>query len=299
MSGARPTLLRVLNSRSTRLLALTGLGIAALLGLDLSLADDQPAPAPAPQTAPPPPLATESPPAEPTHFAEAPEPEASTPAETAEEVPAEPAEAANSDRDERVENVVEAKQNKWIPAYQQTRPSWGVAMTGSLGAFGNASVSTSAAEGVARAIELQGEYQFPFLQAIGVISMGPSAVLYPFTPSESVTKSAISVWSVGGQVRYQARFFREQILVPMVGYEAQRLAYSFNDGSAGSAILKGPVFGGMLLLNIFEPSSASEFYIDQGVSRSYLVGEYKNLAGSDGVVTVAGASIFFGLRFEF
>lgn len=289
MSAARPAPWRALIFRSTLLLGLTGLGIAALLGLDLALADEQPT-ATAPVTAPPPALAPETTPAAAPdqNFAEAPEPEA----------PAEPT-AESPEREERVENVVEARQNKWIPAYQLARPTWGVSVTGSLGAIGNSAVSTATGEGLARAIELQGEYQFPFLQAIGVLSLGPSVALYPFTPTGSVTKAATSVWSAGGQVRYQARFFREQILVPMVGYEAQRLAYSFKDGNSGAAILQGPVFGGMLLLNIFEPSSASEFYIDQGVSRSYLVGEYKQLKGTDGVITVANASIFFGLRFEF
>ncbi len=55
----------------------------------------------------------------------------------------------------------------------------------------------------------------------------------------------------------------------------------------------------MLLLNFMEPSSAAEMYYSHGVSRSYLVAEMRNLAGTDANVTVSGSSYFFGLRLEF
>jgi hypothetical protein len=199
----------------------------------------------------------------------------------------------------RAESVIRARREKWVPAYQLARPAWGISVTGSLQALGGSGIALEQGEATARAAEIQAEYQFPFLQAIGVISLGPSVSIYPMTPSGTVTASPASLWAVGGQIRYQARFLREQPIVPMVGYEAQRLAYRFNDGAAGSTIISGPAFGAMFLLNILEPSSASELYINQGVSRSYLLAEYKTLAGTDGTIDIGGASLFFGLRFEF
>jgi hypothetical protein len=290
-------------------------------------ADDS-IPTVAPDTAPPPPLTpaeseddalgggskdasgnpgdNPSPPAPPTESsgselaepAPEPAPSESPAAATAESNPQPQPPAAPADEEARAENVIAAKEHGWVPAYQLARPSWGAEVTASVAALGNHNLSPDGASGTARAVEIQAEYQFPFLQRIGVLSLGPSVALYPVIPSTGITSSVYSLWSAGGQARYQARFLREQILVPMVGYELQYLTYHFTD-IQGSTTLQGPTFGAMLLLNWFEPSSASELYITEGISRSYLVGEYKMLSGSNGQISIDGGSIFFGLRFEF
>jgi hypothetical protein len=62
---------------------------------------------------------------------------------------------------------------------------------------------------------------------------------------------------------------------------------------------QGVFFGGMLLLNYFEPSASAEFYITTGVTRSYLVAELRQYSANDSALSLSGSSLFFGLRFEF
>jgi hypothetical protein len=179
------------------------------------------------------------------------------------------------------------------------RPNWGASITGSVGALGAADVTPFQAGSVARALEIQVEYQPAFLQSIGVLGVGPNVSIIPLGSDGTVTNSPISIWSAGGQIRYQARYFREQPIVPFASFEMQYMTYHLLNGAEGAALLMGPSFGGMILLNFLEPSSAAELYISDGISRSYLVGEYKILEGNGGKISVSGGSVFFGLRFEF
>jgi hypothetical protein len=87
--------------------------------------------------------------------------------------------------------------------------------------------------------------------------------------------------------------------VPTIGYEYQYLTYALTTGPQGAMPLSGPVFGAMFLLNVLEPTSAAEMYVEQGISRSYLVAEFKSLQGNDANLSISGQSFFFGLRFEF
>lgn len=282
---------------------------AAFIGLRSIAADDStPAlapPAVAPESAPPPPPTEEV-----NKAPETPEPTSETPAAT--EVKPEtpppaspPAEAAQPPAPTPAEVVppdttFAARRQKWVPFYQTTRPAWAFEFTLSAYALGQQDIEGSQAGSITRAFETQVEYQFPFLQSIGVLSVGPSLVIYPVTPLGTVTSNAFAIWSGGGQVRYQARFFREQPIVPMAGFEYQYLTYHFmSDGSMGATGVSGPFFGAMILLNFFEPSAASELFIEQGISRSYLLAEYKQMSGGDGTISVSGGSYFFGLRLEF
>jgi hypothetical protein len=191
-----------------------------------------------------------------------------------------------------------SRHNSRIPSYTLTRPSWGVSATGAIKALGGQSLAPEQTTPT-RALQFAAEYQFPFLQDAGVFSAGPSVGIYPIIGGQKITNTPVSLWEAGGQVRYQARFFREQPVVPFAGYEMQYMNYRLNTGPSGSLTASGPLFGAMLLLNFIEPSSAAEFYVTQGVSRSYLTAEFKSLSGSDGKLAFSGLSLFLGLRLEF
>ena len=221
---------------------------------------------------------------------------ASTTSESSEPGPSTPTPV--SEAPEAVSIAKEARTSR-APRYTLTRPAWGVSVTGSLKALGGKDLVASQGGNSTRAIQISAEYQLPFLQSIGVISLGPSVGIYPIFPIGQTTESALGIWEIGGQARYQLRFFREQIFVPLAGFEVQRIAYTLQSGAAGSLIATGPLFGGMLLLNPLEPSSAAELYINHRVSRSYLVGELRGLSGSDAQISFSGLSVFFGLRLEF
>jgi hypothetical protein len=113
-----------------------------------------------------------------------------------------------------------------------------------------------------------------------------------------VTSGPVNVFSVGAEVRYQARFFREQILVPVVGYAYEGINYRLTYAT-GATDGHGPVYGVWLLLNQLEPDQAAEAYMDSGVIRSYLVAEARNLEGGNEDIDFSGFSYFLGLRIEF
>ena len=188
------------------------------------------------------------------------------------------------------------KYNPRIPIYQRTRPNLGVQVYGSLKALGTPKGQLTTAK--VRATKVEIEWQPRFLQALGVIGFGPSISLYPILPNAGLTTRYYSIWSVGGQARYQARYFREQPLVPYAGYTYEYLKYSLKTGADSSITGQGPFFGAMILLNVFDQPSAAEFYVNHGVTRSYVLAEYRNLSGGDSNVAFNGQALFFGLRFE-
>ena len=187
------------------------------------------------------------------------------------------------------------------PRYTFSQPTYAVSLMGTLSAASipfldtNGTASTQKLRGISLGLEFQPE----FLQSVGVLGFGPN-LSYFFTSEvpDQVTAGGFAVYSIGGEIRYQARFFHEQFLVPFVGYEMESMAYRLKNFS-GSLSINGLAFGGMLLLNALEPEAAGTFYSDQGVSRSYLVAEWRGRSGSDKNLTFSGNAFFFGLRIEF
>jgi hypothetical protein len=184
-----------------------------------------------------------------------------------------------------------------VPKYHYTKPNWGFQLGFSMDSLGKQLLVASQTE-TAKAIQMEFDYQPAFLQSMGVFGIGPTIAFYPIFAT-SVAESPFSLWSVGAHVRYQARFFRQQPVVPVVGYSLDYFTYRFVSASNGSMILQGPVFGVWVFLNMFEPSSAAQLYIDYKISRSYFVAEMKIQSGSDANISISGSSLYFGLRFEY
>jgi len=196
-------------------------------------------------------------------------------------------------------SMIEAEpvRNSRIPLYQYLRPNLGIELSTSLLALGgmNFGAVQVTAKAPTRAVHIEFDYQPTFLQAFGVLGFGPS---FGVVDPGSGTASLGSIWSAGGQIRYQARFFREQPLVPMAGYYAENIVYHINDGPTGSLLITGPMLGAYLLLNTFEPSAAAEVFANSEVLRSYIVGEYRSALGTSAHYSVNGQSVYFGLRVE-
>ena len=196
-------------------------------------------------------------------------------------------------------NSNEERINPFIPRFQQTRPQWAIIFNASLKALGTQPVLPGQGTYNLAGYNAQFEFQPAFLQRFGILSFGPSLSIYPITSNANVTKNALSIWSYGGQIRYQARFLREQWVVPTVSYNFENLNYNLNGGTQGRMYLTGITYGGMFLLNVVDEDAASQFYINYTVSRSYLVAEFRSLSGSDANITLVGSSLFFGLRIEY
>jgi hypothetical protein len=105
-------------------------------------------------------------------------------------------------------------------------------------------------------------------------------------------------WSAGGQIRYQARYFEWQPVVPTFAYSMGSWNYKTTFGSPGSFPVQGPVYGLWVYLNALDRSSSSSFFEDIGVVRSYLTLEMREITGGDAVYKIGGRSYHVGLRFE-
>jgi|GEM_PF-971707 len=195
---------------------------------------------------------------------------------------------------QRTETTFEATRR----GYQYVRPEWATAWTFSGNAFTNASTVPTLENHLIRSFRVQIEYQPTFVQSIGVIGIGPSLSLYPYSKSNDILLPVYRIWSLGTQFRYQAKFFREQIVVPFAGFAFEQVIYHLTDLS-GRVPLSGAFFGLMLLLNPFEPDAAGEAYVASGISRSYLVAELRSASGQDANVTLASSSLSLGFRVEF
>jgi hypothetical protein len=183
-------------------------------------------------------------------------------------------------------------------SYIDARPNFGFQIEGSLNAFGGSTISPAQQGVTSKAVLLETEYQPAFLQSFGVLGFGPSIGAYPTTGSVQVVNGLTSLWEVGAQVRYQFKYFTEQVIVPFVAYNYQRLNYNIIQGGNGSLSIAGGSAGLSVLLNRLDESAAADLYHNTGISRLYLVAEMKNLQGSNEDVAVNGSSFFLGIRCE-
>lgn len=215
-----------------------------------------------------------------------------------------PPPANSTDTTVEASNQSQGRPQRPLTPYEAAHPPWAIQFSVGTNAYGEVIEGVQASEigskHFAQSFSMQFEYQPPFLQRFGMVTLGPSLDWYftgisvPFQ-----VKNTFAVYSYGGQIRYQARYFNNQWLVPVVGYQAQYWNYSTADGAEGRMLAKGPTFGLMFLLNAVEPDVAKDFFVTEGVARSYLLAEFRNINGNDGNINLTGKSLFIGLRLEF
>ena len=183
--------------------------------------------------------------------------------------------------------------------YQLKRPDFAGELTFSPGGLGKTDISGG--QNIwARGIHFSLDYQPPFFQTFGVLAFGPEMNIYPVLPmNPGVASSIYSTWAYGGEIRYQARFFREQLLVPVVGYDYEHLMYHLNTLGSGSFTMSGAIYGVYILMNQLEPTAAYDIYDNAGILRTYLTVEARNLRGTGSQLAVGGTSYFGGIRMEF
>jgi hypothetical protein len=235
--------------------------------------------------------AAEPAPTEPEQVAQPDTPPAPSPA--AEPAPTEPpAAVAGSTR--------KSARDYSVPYYQQKRPQWALELAvAARSAFGDEGRLQGADSSGLRSLQILGEYQPLWFQPAGVLGLGISAGLYSTDPTNQVTNNLAGLLSYGYQARYEARFIRNQWIVPTVGYAGEWVRYSLKGGTTGIVSAGGIFYGGMILLSAFDEASAAELYTNLGVSRVYLLAESRSREGSDTNLVLSGRSYFFGLRFEF
>jgi len=191
------------------------------------------------------------------------------------------------------------------PIYERVRPTWGFELTVGqpFASFAPSFMpdyvipsNTSSYVGYAPSLRI--EYQPAFIQSIGVLGIGYSATSYILT---GFSNSWLSLYGSGVQLRYQARFFNEQILVPEAAFSVQYVGYNFATATnqlTGALWATETQLGLWFLLNKLEPSATNDGFIETGILRTYLTSEVHLPNGSDGNINLSSPSLFFGLRIE-
>lgn len=185
-----------------------------------------------------------------------------------------------------------------LPIYDRVNPEWGLQLAYSFRSLDKSRFPTQGHIPM-RAVSFQLDYLPLPTHRYGILGLGFALGAYPVNGRKDVFDNLNSSWSVGAQASYQARFFHSQIFVPVGGYRLDHWFYDFKKAGAGSLWLQGPFVGLWLMLNVLDPRSASNFFSERGVSKTYLVSELRFTKGSNDDVTLEGSTYFFGLRFEF
>lgn len=182
------------------------------------------------------------------------------------------------------------------PEYQRVLPQWALGISASLSAFPDTLTPPHmASDEPIYGTQLVFDFQPSIFQSAGVFGLGVVAefLKYPGSFSNSPGMNGI-----GGELRYQAYYVRQQWLVPYMAYQWVQVFYDFKQGPKGILSTSGPLYGISLLLNGFSQQDSGEFYEEWGIARSYLFAELHTEKGIDRGITLQGRSLFFGLRLE-
>ena len=176
--------------------------------------------------------------------------------------------------------------NHSIPFYLQKKTWLGVQFSGALSnALGSSSL---AAKGGTLSVELQP----PWTQVIGIIGLGAN---FSYFKSDAATR----LLGYGAQFSYQARWFPNQWIVPVVTYSLNSLQYALSGGASGTLSTPGLTYGARLFLSALDPGAAAEFYNGYKVSRAYLTIETGTQNASNADLSLGGRATTLGLRLEF
>jgi len=182
--------------------------------------------------------------------------------------------------------------------YDKHRPNFALGLGGVLGGQGTYINNKGQEERLKmHSFDLSAEYQPAFLQGMGVLGVGPTVGL-PQMTYDSATKEVQNAYYFGGQVRYQFRYVRGQVLVPMISYMYQRWNLVTTNGTDEFSV-HGPAAGLWLYLNFLDNQTAKDLYQGYGVARTYAYFEVRKLEGSGVRTRIFGVTYNTGIRFEF
>lgn len=180
-----------------------------------------------------------------------------------------------------------------IPYYLQKRPIIALQIGGALNsALGAESTIQGASLDSTTSVEVSADFQPPWIQAFGVVAVGVHA-------RHHITSQASRITGYGAQAAYQAKWFTNQWVVPVVRYSLDTLNYKLSGGGTGSLSDPGLTYGALLFLSAADPGAAAEFYNGYGISRVYLALETGQKSASDASFVLSGRVTTASLRFEF
>jgi hypothetical protein len=197
-----------------------------------------------------------------------------------------------------------------IPKWDAEYPNWSMELSGTLSALGGTDYNLPLlGAGGTQFRSYQVEASFEWLpkevQPYGVLSAGLRGAIFPMA-SQVHTSSIFSLFSVGGLLRYQLRYFGQQWIVPYgsVGIDYFQFAFKTATTGQGSKWLFVPVAGISILLNAIDRLTTRDLHSMTGLRRFYLFGEFRffpSTFGSRGThqIRLSGNSFHFGLRVEF
>jgi len=180
-----------------------------------------------------------------------------------------------------------------IPWYQSVKSQWGIQLRMAQNRF-------PIQEGNGNLYQLGIEWMVPF-QKIGIFSIGVNGgFLKLVAPTTSLSNNLFNP-IVGGQVRYQLKFFSNQPIVPTgaVTYDYYQLKNSSPVATNASGSQLGLSYGLMLNLSWIDQVTARGAYQSLGLTKFYLTGEIFQSEFTNAVFYLNSKFYLFGIRAEF
>jgi hypothetical protein len=183
--------------------------------------------------------------------------------------------------------------------YQLAPSHWSIGFRGAISAFPFSSFAGSS-------YQLYVDWILPF-QKSGLFSVGLHYGTFPI--NSSVTNAYGNtipypnyLSQMGGfQFRYQLRYWKNQLIVPIVGVDVDYYDLVIGGGieDRATGLLVSPDFGVMLSLGVIDDVTARDAYQTIGMTRTYLTLEAQPFSLSATNVSFSGTLFYMGLRFEF
>ena len=180
-----------------------------------------------------------------------------------------------------------------IPWYQSVKSQWAFQLRMAQNRF-------PISEGNGNLYQLGVEWMIPF-QKIGIFSMGANGgILQLVAPTTSLSTNSFNPF-VGGQLRYQLKFFNNQPIVPTgaVTYDYYQLKNLSPVATNASGSQVGFSYGVMLNLSWIDQVTSRGAYQSIGLTKFYLTGEIFQSEFSNAVFFLNSKFYLFGIRAEF
>lgn len=221
-----------------------------------------------------------------------------TPPDVSTPTPPEPPSAPAAENTSAVDSTSSASYRYLRDADKEPDSVLAIGVSFSPSAFGKNGLMAGAPESAPMGTSLQLEFQPFFLRYFGTIGVGPVFSAFPLYSQQEKASGLQAVWSVGAAARYRYHFEPSQLLIPYVGYQYNKLSYSFANGQQGSMDVKGPIIGVELLLSDLDSKHAESFSEESKVPSIYLSLEMRDLRGGDEMVKVSSPGWYFGFGVE-
>jgi hypothetical protein len=180
---------------------------------------------------------------------------------------------------------------RFMQRIEDDRQWFGVEFSAAPNSFGKPKLTAAGADQAIVPFNLV--FDFQLSTRAGNFDVGPTFSYYASVGDNSLSAH---IYGLGGQFKYQARWFHSQFVVPVIGYQIERTLVVQDTSSQFQS--NGLIAGVWIYLNYLEKKAAKDVYNQFGVSRSYLVFELHDIKGSDSTYNLQSKAYQLGLRFE-